>query len=41
MENACGGKPGSHWRQGNTAESCAVGGTITVASLSPQSSTSS
>ena len=28
--NACGGKP---WKQGDTAESCVVGGAITIASL--------
>ena len=40
MENVCGGKL-LPWRQGNTAESSAVGGTVTVASLSPHTSTSS
>ena len=39
----CGGKclwrkAGQPWKQGNTAESCIVGGAITIASLSPHAS---
>ena len=33
--NACGGKLGQPWKQGDTAESCTGGGAITIASLPP------
>ena len=38
MGNACGEKPGSCGKQGNTAESHTEGGAITIASLSPHAS---
>ena len=33
--NACGGKPGQPWKQGDIAESCVRGGAIITSSLSP------
>ena len=36
--NACGGKLGQPWKQGDTAESCLQGGAITITSLTRQAS---
>ena len=36
--NACGGKLGQPWKQGDTAESCLQGGAITITSLTQQAS---
>ena len=36
--NTCGGKLGSPWKQGSTAESHVGGGAITTASLAPHAS---
>ena len=33
--NACGGKAGQPWKQGDTAESCVEGAALTMASLPP------
>ena len=39
--NACGGKAGQPWKQGDSAESCIGGGAITIASLSLHASVGS